>query len=215
MDFKDFIEKLSRELTLPLPGKDVQLRMTSNVRIREMMDLTNMNMDNAIRSSVLILLYPGEGDRIPTFVVTLRPTYDGVHSGQISLPGGRYEKHDENLMQTALRETDEEIGVDQRKVSVIGKLTELYIPPSNYIVHPFIGFTGSRPVFRPQPEEVEQIIEIPVHELADDKNRMEKEFDVRGIHFKAPSFVIGGNIIWGATAMILSEFKEILQKILS
>lgn len=213
MDFTDFIEKLRHELTLPLPGKSVQLRMTSNLRIRELMDMTNL--DDAIKSSVLILLYPGEGSGIPAFVVTLRPTYDGVHSGQISLPGGRYEVHDENLMQTAVRETREEIGVDPGKISVIGKLTELYIPPSNYMVQPFIGFTASRPVFRPQPEEVEQIIEIPVHELVDDKNRMEKEFEVRGIHFKAPSFVIDGKVIWGATAMILSEFKEILQKFIS
>jgi 8-oxo-dGTP pyrophosphatase MutT (NUDIX family) len=215
MDFRDFIEKLSRELTLPLPGKEVQLRMTSNIRIRELMDLSGMNMENAIKSSVLILLYPGAGNGIPAFVVRLRPTYDGVHSGQISLPGGRYENHDEDLLQTALRETDEEIGVDKEKVTVIGKLTELYIPPSNYIVQPFIGYTTSRPVFSPQPEEVEQIIEIPLHDLLDERNRMEKEFDVRGIRFKAPAFVIGGNIIWGATAMILSEFKEILQKILS
>jgi 8-oxo-dGTP pyrophosphatase MutT (NUDIX family) len=213
MEFDDFIQKLTLELTLPLPGKEVQLKMSSHVRIRELMELTHPHA--AIKSSVLILLYPGKGNHLPTFVVTLRPMYNGIHSGQISLPGGRFEISDENLIHTALRETSEEIGIDPGKVTVIGKLTELYIPPSNYLVQPFIGFTYFPPVFTPQPEEVEQIIEIPVYELMDERNRMYKEFVVRGINFTAPSYVFNGKNIWGATAMILSEFKDILQKILS
>jgi len=213
MEFADFIEKLILELALPLPGKEVQYKMSSNVRLREMVGL--INPMEAIKSSVLILLYPGKENLLPTFVVTLRPMYDGIHSGQISLPGGRHEISDESLMHTALRETREEIGIDPGNVNLIGKLTELYIPPSNYLVQPFIGFTDFPPVFTPQPKEVEQIIEITVNELLDERNRMDKDFFVRGIHLKAPAYVIDGRIIWGATAMILSEFKEILRKILS
>ena len=168
--------------------------------------------DQVIKSSVLVLLFPGRENAQPTFVVTLRPTYEGIHSGQISLPGGRFELTDENLMQTALRETDEEIGMDPAEVTIIGQLTELYIPPSNYLVQPFVGFTSGSPVFNPQPKEVEQIIEIPVRQLLDEKNVREKEISVAGIQFSAPSFVIDRTTIWGATAMILNEFKEILRK---
>jgi 8-oxo-dGTP pyrophosphatase MutT (NUDIX family) len=210
MTFTEFINRLTRELALPLPGMQVQLRMTSNRRVREMMEFRQS--EQAIKSSVLVLLFPGRENAQPTFVVTLRPTYEGIHSGQISLPGGRFELTDENLMQTALRETDEEIGMDPAEVTIIGQLTELYIPPSNYLVQPFVGFTSGSPVFNPQPKEVEQIIEIPVRQLLDEKNVREKEISVAGIQFSAPSFVIDRTTIWGATAMILNEFKEILRK---
>jgi len=189
---------------------EVQLQMTSNRRVREMMEFRKPGQ--AIKSSVLVLLFPGKEDAQPTFVVTLRPTYEGIHSGQISLPGGRFELTDENLIQTALRETDEEIGVDPAEVTIIGQLTELYIPPSNYLVQPYVGYTSGSPVFHPQPKEVEQIIEIPVRQLLDKQNVVEKEISVAGIQFSTPSFVIDGTTIWGATAMILNEFKEILRK---
>ncbi len=210
MTFNEFINRLTRELALPLPGIQVQLQMTSSRRVREMMEFRHP--DQAIKSSVLVLLFPGKENAQPAFVVTLRPTYEGIHSGQISLPGGRFELTDENLMQTALRETDEEIGMDPAEVIIIGQLTELYIPPSNYLVQPYVGFTSGSPVFNPQPKEVEQIIEIPVRQLLDEKNVREKEIFVAGIHFSAPSFVIDETTIWGATAMILNEFKEILRK---
>jgi 8-oxo-dGTP pyrophosphatase MutT (NUDIX family) len=210
MTFTGFINRLKRELALPLPGMQVQLRMTSNRRVREMMEFRQY--EQAIKSSVLVLLFPGKENNQPTFVVTLRPTYEGIHSGQISLPGGRFELSDKNLMQTALRETDEEIGMDPAEVTIIGQLTELYIPPSNYLVQPFVGFTSGSPVFNPQPKEVEQIIEIPVRQLLDEKNVRETEISVAGIQFSVPSFVIDGKTIWGATAMILNEFKEILRK---
>jgi 8-oxo-dGTP pyrophosphatase MutT (NUDIX family) len=210
MVFNEFINNLTQKLALPLPGLQVQLRMTSNRRSREMMEFRHS--DQAIKSSVLILLYPGKKNTQPFFVVILRPTYEGIHSGQISLPGGRFELSDENLMQTALRETSEEIGMNPAEVTIIGKLTELYIPPSNYMVQPFVGFTRSFPVFIPHPKEVEKIIEIPVKQLLDNNNLVQKEISIGGIQFTAPSFVIDGTTIWGATAMILNEFKEILLK---
>ena len=209
MVFTEFISKLRDELSLPLPGLQVQLRMTSNRRLREMMAARQSG--EAIKSSVLILLYPGREDSLPTFVVTLRPTYEGIHSGQISLPGGRFEVSDENLMQTALRETSEEIGMDPSGVTVIGKLTELYIPPSNYIVQPFVGYTEASPVFRAHPKEVEKIIEIPVSRLLDENNMVIKDISAGGFQFAAPSFTIDGTVIWGATAMILNEFKAIVR----
>jgi 8-oxo-dGTP pyrophosphatase MutT (NUDIX family) len=210
MVFPEFIDRLTDELGRPLPGKQAQLFMTSNRRLREMMEFRQL--DQAIKSSVLILLYPGKKNSQPNFVVTLRPIYDGIHSGQISLPGGQFELSDETLKQTALRETHEEIGIDPARITIIGQLTELYIPPSNYLVQPFVGFTIDYPEFHPQQEEVKQIIEIPMNLLLDEKNVMEKKIKVRGIQISAPSFVINGTIIWGATAMILNEFKEILHK---
>lgn len=208
MIFQQFISRLEHELTLPLPGMQVHLRMTSNRRLREMMDFSKQ--DHAVKSSVLILLYPGRGKSEPTFVVTLRPTYKGIHSGQISLPGGRFELKDENLVETALRETKEEIGMNPEEVTIIGQLTELFIPPSNYIVQPFVGYTLSCPVFHPQMAEVEKIIEIPVGHLLDEKNVVQKEISAGGFQFTAPAFDINGATIWGATAMILDEFKEIV-----
>jgi 8-oxo-dGTP pyrophosphatase MutT (NUDIX family) len=210
MVFVDFIKKLTKELSRPLPGKELQMEMTSNRRLRELMEL--QHSDHAIKSSVLILLYPGKGNMQPSFVVTLRPTYEGVHSGQISLPGGRFETEDESLVQTALRETHEEIGINPADVLIIGQLTELYIPPSNYLVQPFVGFTSGSPVFIRHPKEVEQIIEIPAKQLLDENNLVLKEISIGGVQFSAPSFVIDGTTIWGATAMILNEFKEILGK---
>lgn len=212
MIFLEFIDSLKSALTLPLPGTQAQLKMTSNRRLREMMDI--QRIDKAIKSSVLILLYPGRENGLPNFVVTLRQTYNGIHSGQISLPGGRFESSDKDLLQTALRETHEEIGIDPEVIFVIGKLTELYIPPSNYLVQPFVGFTLKYPEFHIQQTEVEKIFEIEVTQLLDDSAIMEKEFFTTRGQLSAPSFVINGSNIWGATAMILSEFKEILRKAL-
>jgi 8-oxo-dGTP pyrophosphatase MutT (NUDIX family) len=210
MVFPEFIDRLTSELGQPLPGKQAQLLMSSKRRLREIME--SRPMDQAIKSSVLILLYPGKENARPNFVVTLRPIYNGIHSGQISLPGGQFEIPDKSLLQTALRETYEEIGIDPGRITIIGQLTELYIPPSNYLVQPFIGYTGLYPEFHPQQEEVKQIIEIPVDLLLDEKNVMEKEINAKGIRFSALSFVVNGTIIWGATAMILNEFKEILRE---
>lgn len=210
MIFIEFINRLKSELGMPLPGKQIQLQMTSNRRVREMMEIRQI--DQAVKSSVLILLYPERENTQPTFVVILRPTYNGIHSGQISLPGGRFELSDENLLQTALRETNEEIGINPAEITIIGQLTELFIPPSNFLVQPFIGFTTHHPVFYPQHNEVDKIIEIPVSLLLDEKNVKEKQISVSGVEFSTPSFVIDGAIIWGATAMILNEFKEILRK---
>jgi 8-oxo-dGTP pyrophosphatase MutT (NUDIX family) len=213
MGFNEFITRLTTQLALPLPGENAQLKMTSIIRRQEMMMFTQPEL--AVKSSVLILLYPGKYKPQPSLVVTLRPTYDGVHSGQISLPGGRFEVTDDDLMHTAIRETHEEIGMDPTQITIIGKLTKLFIPPSNYMVQPFVGYTSHLPLFSRQPEEVEMIIEIPLFELLNENNIVQKEITTRGFQISAPAFIIDGTTIWGATAMILSEFKEILQKTMS
>jgi 8-oxo-dGTP pyrophosphatase MutT (NUDIX family) len=211
MNFTTFTSNLKRELEKPLPGKDVQLAMSSIKRIRELFEFSNEN--KAVKSSVLILLYPGLLKDSIRLVLILRPTYDGIHSGQISLPGGKYEISDNDLRQTALRETKEEIGIDIHSVSIIGKLSPLYIPPSNHLVQPYVGFTSTAPDFSPDAKEVEKIIEIYLSDFLDDKNIRKKHILLQdGVSIFAPCYIIDGNTIWGATAMILNEFREIVKR---
>ena len=210
MTLIELTSRLQDELKKPLPGRTVQLTMSSIKRIRELFDLSNQNQ--AVQSSVLILLYPDSAIDSIRLVLMLRPTYEGIHGGQISLPGGKFETADADLSVTALREAHEEIGIDASKVRIIGKLSELYIPPSNYLVQPFIGISDTAPVFIPDQKEVEKIIEIDLADLLDDKNIRKKHIQVRGARIFAPCYIIDGNTIWGATAMILSEFKEIAKR---
>lgn len=210
MEFTEFILLLEDRLKKSLPGRPAQLKMSSMARIQELINI--MPSPDARQSSVLILLYPLE-DEIG-LVLMLRPEYKGIHSGQISLPGGKYEESDESLIFTALREANEEIGIIPSRVQIIGQLTEMYIPPSHYLVTPVVGYQATRPVFTADPKEVARIIEIKLSDLMDDTKVQIKKMKLRlGITLKAPSFFIDDNIIWGATAMILSELKEIIVEI--
>ena len=210
MEFNDLMSRLERRLELPLPGRNAQLKMSSLKRIRELMRFTPA-MD-AKQSSVLVLLYPYEENI--WMVLMQRPEYKGVHSGQISLPGGKSEETDESLVFTALREAQEEIGIDPGQVRILGQLTELYIPPSNFMVTPVVGYYPGRPEFSADPKEVAGIIEIRLDDLLDERNRKMSAMKLAiGITLKVPSYHITGNVIWGATAMILSEFREITQEI--
>jgi 8-oxo-dGTP pyrophosphatase MutT (NUDIX family) len=212
MNFQDAIHSIEVELLKPLPGKDIQLQMSSIRRLREMTD--HSQIINGVKSSVLILFYPGFQDNEISIVLIQRPSYEGVHGGQISLPGGRSEESDTNLRETALREAKEEIGIDPGKIITIGVLTELYIPPSNYLVLPFLGYASERPVFVPDPKEVAGIIEIKLKDLLNEDNIRYKDIYVRpGLSVYGPCFEIDNHTIWGATAMILNELKEILRKI--
>ncbi|MEI6455871.1 MAG: CoA pyrophosphatase [bacterium] len=210
MDFDDFILKVEGKLRDTLPGFQAQIKMSSLTRIHQLANFLQPN--DAVQSSVLILLYPlDEGIGI---VLTLRNEYKGVHSGQISLPGGKYEDDDDSLIYTALREAKEEIGVNPNLVQVLGQLTPLYIPPSNFLVTPVVGYSVLRPAFIPEPSEVAKIIEIKIAELVDDRIVKSKKIKLAlGIGLKVPCFYINENVIWGATAMILSEFKELIKEI--
>ncbi|REJ81431.1 MAG: CoA pyrophosphatase [Bacteroidetes bacterium] len=162
--------------------------------------------------SVMILLYEEE-ERVKIPLI-LRPDNTGIHSGQVALPGGRFEPADENLINTALRETKEEIGVDSDRIKLIGKLTELYIPPSNFLVYPHIGMLKGRPLFIPDRKEVVKVIPLDLELLMDERRVHEKEIRLsNGLGIVTPYFNVNGYTVWGATAMILSEFKSVLYEV--
>jgi len=156
---------------------------------------------------VLILLYHWQDD----LYVVLTRRQDGLqfHAGQISFPGGRHEPP-ETLQMTALREAHEEVGVSPDKIEVIGPLTPLYIPPSDFEVHPFVGWyrNGQRPSFTPDSREVAEIIETPLGGLLDPATRRHEPWEWRGSRIEVPYFAIQGHKVWGATAMMLSELVE-------
>lgn len=164
-------------------------------------------------SSVLLLLYPVDNEISMVFIQ--RPEYQGVHSGQIGLPGGKREPEDASLVETALRESQEEVGVVPDDIRVVGQLSDLYIPPSKFLVSPVVGYSLTRPAFRRDPGEVDEIIELKVKELFNEHaSRVTKHKVGLGIQIKTPSYVVNGHVIWGATAMILSEFEELIKDLL-
>ena len=176
---------------------------------------SNQGAEQARLASVLLLLFMK--DQEFHFVLTKRTSHspDDKHKGQISFPGGSKDHTDENLQQTAIRETFEEIGIEKDQIEIIGSLTDLYIPVSNFLVKPFIGFTRTIDQYIPQPSEVEDVLEVPLAMLLDDK--LIKNTDIslhNGLLLKnVPYFDFFGHVVWGATAMILSEFKEVVKKI--
>ena len=147
-------------------------------------------------------------------VLTRRRDDLNSHAGQVSFPGGKREE-DESLVETALRETEEEIGVTPAHVQILGQLSTLYIPPSDFEVHPFVGFynEGRHPGFQPNEAEVAEIIEVPLRRFFDPQIRREEPWNLRGTEILVPFFQLGSHKVWGATAMMLSELIERLQTI--
>jgi 8-oxo-dGTP pyrophosphatase MutT (NUDIX family) len=212
MQYIDLVHSIRRHLVEKKLISSTQLTMIPSIRTQQM-----ANLDKNVKpklSSVLILLLE-KAEKI-YFVVTQRQEYNGVHSGQISLPGGQIDTDDKDLQQTALRETMEEIGIPKSKIEILGKISELFIPPSNFHVTPFIGVLYDSPIYVKDDLEVAKIIEIPIDDLLDDNNIKLKYFSgTSGMRIEAPYFNVQGIEIWGATAMILAEFKAILKEIYS
>lgn len=155
--------------------------------------------------AVLLLLYDKEGEI--HFVLTRRRDDLNSHAGQMALPGGRREAQ-ESLQETALREAHEEVGVHPQGVTILGELTPLYIMPSDFEVHPYVGWHAEPPLLVPQDAEVAEIVEVPVHQLLDEATRGREMWEMRGIRLEVPFFRVGEHKVWGATAMMLSEFLE-------
>lgn len=166
------------------------------------------------KAGVLAVFYPDENNQAH-FVLILRKTYRGVHSNQVGFPGGRVELSDRDLEHTALRETEEEVGIPLETVTVLKQLTRLYIPPSDFWVYPFVGILNETPVLVPQESEVESILEVNVDEFMDDESLIIKILSTSyAKNIEVPAFSLAGHVVWGATAMMLSELKEILREVL-
>lgn len=198
---------LSEAFDQPLPGKNAQLLMSPSVRFT---GKKIHNPNNARESSVLILLSERNGQWHIPFIK--RSVYKGAHSGQISLPGGKTEDFDKNHFETAIRETEEEIGIKRQYIQYIGKLTSLYIPNSNFVVYPQVGINLNKANYVASPREVETIIEVPLTELTNPQRIKSFSRQINNIQVDAPFFHFDSFEIWGATAMILSEFIEILKR---
>jgi 8-oxo-dGTP pyrophosphatase MutT (NUDIX family) len=208
MEFIAFVESIKKKLAKPLPGVTSQLKMAGLRRL--MKDGQVVIPDDVRKGSVLALFYPTDGKIYMVFIK--RTEYPGVHSGQISFPGGGWEQGDQDMVDTALREAEEEIGVRKDTIVPVGKLTDLFIPPSNFLVTPIVGYTYLRPDFKPDPDEVDRILEIPLEELLDELNIQEKDISIfPAVNLKVPCFYIDGNVIWGATAMILHELIDAIR----
>ncbi len=203
-----YIKSLKKAFEEPLPGaKEHQKMVPHTIKHDQPIPPPAFTPKHG---SVLILLYQ-KGDQL-YFPLMLRPNYDGVHGGQISLPGGKKEEKDRDFFATAIREAEEEIGVKSKEITVLGQLSELYVSASNFKVIPVVGYTESQPMFIPNPYEVEAIIEASVEDLMNPGLIRDTTLNVRGFELETPYFDFSGNIVWGATAMILSEFKALLEK---
>lgn len=167
---------------------------------------------NARIGAVLIALYKDK-DELRT-VLMKRPNYVGTHSGQVSFPGGKMEHSDENVVQTALREAEEEVNIQPSDVTVIGQLTQLYIPPSNFLVHPVLGVLKKPPRLVPDNHEVASIHTPSLRLLFNDDTVEEKEILLStGLKVQSPCFTVDGHTVWGATAMIISELRDFFEGI--
>jgi len=194
------IDDIRRALARPLPGVAAQVRLTPPHRIEQLYQAPPANARSA---GVLIVLYSVEGAlHLP---LTRRTDDVEKHKGQISLPGGAQEDG-ESLLDTALRETREEIGVSIEPKAVLGALSPVYVPPSGFLITPYVAALPHRPVFAPWAGEVAEIIEAPLALLFDATVVRREIRTIRGMEVEVPYFQIGPHKVWGATAMVLSEF---------
>lgn len=205
----DAIRKLLTErIARSLPGWEAHLKMSTHMHKNARLNPPA----HSRQAAVLMLLYINDNQLWMPLIQ--RPVYDGVHSGQMALPGGKHEPQDEDLIETALRETYEEIGVKVDRKFVLGELSKLYIPPSNITVSPVLAMIEAQPTYKQDPLEVEDITDVSVNALQASENYLVKEVEIfDGRILKAPSFQIDEKTIWGATAMMLSELLFLLNEL--
>ena len=213
MNFQDFLSLSPNLRKITLPGEEAHFKLAPMLRLQELERL-NIDKQNPNRAAVLSVFYPGKGGET-RFVLILRKTYKGVHSNQVGFPGGRVEEDDRDLAHTALRETEEEVGIPQHQVKILKEMTRLYIPPSNFWVHPFMGIMKTTPVLVPQEEEVEAVLEVSLEDFMSDSCLIQETLSTSyASEIEVPAFLLNDHVVWGATAMMLSEMKEILRKLL-
>ena len=208
MQFDFFLSKLPKLIKLPLGGLDSQFKMAPE--FRKLFDATKIKQMNPKKAAVLVIFYPNDNNET-MFLLTKRAQYNGTHSSQISFPGGKHEYADILMKNTALRETHEEIGINKEDVHLIKQLTDVYIPPSNFYVTPFLGYMNYHPFFYKN-DEVESVMEIKLSDLLDVNNLSTINIDTSyAKNMEVPCFKLNGEIVWGATAMMLSEINDLIK----
>jgi 8-oxo-dGTP pyrophosphatase MutT (NUDIX family) len=212
MDFEEFLKYTPKILNVELPATNAHTKMVPPNR-EDLLRNTDFTKITPKKAAVMMLFYPKKYQT--HLALILRTSYNGVHSSQIAFPGGKVELEDFDLKQTALRETHEEIGIHPNSINVIRAFTEVYIPPSNFMVYPFLGVSQDDLEFVLQKDEVAGMVEFPVADFLDDS--IVKSTSIKTSYaetMEVPGFQVNEHFIWGATAMMLSELKETLKLVL-
>jgi 8-oxo-dGTP pyrophosphatase MutT (NUDIX family) len=213
MDFQEFLEYVPKLMTAELPAEVSHIKMAPLERIESLKNF-DIGLKKPKIAAVMMLFYPKNG--ITHLILIVRNSYKGVHSAQIAFPGGKYEAQDEIFENTALRETHEEVGIHPDSMEIIKTFTPLYIPPSDFMVHPFLGISKEEIIFIPDPTEVANIIELPLTVFLSDAIVTDTKLTTSYANdISVPAFKIEEHIVWGATAMMLSELKDVLKNVLN
>ena len=213
MNFNQFLNSISKIENIPLPAEASQFKMSPPFRLK-LQELQKDKINQAKKAGVMALFYPDRKMQTK-LVLILRKTYKGVHSAQVGFPGGKLEEEDFSIQDAALRETYEEIGVSIQSIKVLKEMTQVYIPPSNFFVQPYIGITKETPRFIKQDDEVEDIIEVTLNDFLDDTNIIiERVSTSYKVNVDVPAFKLNDHVVWGATAMMLSEIKDLLKEMI-
>jgi len=212
MDFQYFLNFIPDLVQTQLPAASSHEKMMPFER-KELLKKINLKERNPKEAAVLMLFYPKNSQT--HLVLIVRNSYPGVHSDQIAFPGGKFELEDVDFQTTALRETEEEIGISPEKIEIVKEFSSLYIPPSNFMVYPFLGICKEEIQFVPNTAEVAAIIELPLEVFRDDSIVTTENLSTSYAPLIAvPAFRIEEHVVWGATAMILSELKDVLNLVL-
>lgn len=208
MDFQIFLSKLEHVKQKKLGGLEAQFQLAPEMRLKY--NAEKIAAKNPKKAAVLALFFPNEFNET-CFLLTERARYAGTHSAQISFPGGKIDATDKNLQETALRETFEEVGISMNNIEIVREITDVYIPPSNFLATPFIGFSHSKNNYVLN-YEVASTIEVPLSDLLNDSNITSINLSTSyAKDIEVPCFNLKNKIVWGATAMILNEIKELLK----
>jgi 8-oxo-dGTP pyrophosphatase MutT (NUDIX family) len=204
----DPISILGERLLAPLPGRAAQYRMAHAVR-----QSPEPPPADAREAGVMALFFPRNDEWQLTLIQRTSHNPQDRHGGQIGFPGGKREEQDPDLSYTALRETEEEVGVRAADIQLLGQLSELYIPVSNFLVYPFVGYVDYTPEFRPQPSEVAQVLHVPFKDVVNPDHRQLTDIRIAPqlILRDVPHFALNGHVVWGATAMMISELLAVVE----
>jgi 8-oxo-dGTP pyrophosphatase MutT (NUDIX family) len=202
------IEKLAKRIASGnLPGKEAQIRMVSD-RFKDRYFELKPNAQTR-EGAVLILLYP-ENNTLGLPLI-LRPEHEkGVHSGQAAFPGGKKDETDKDFIQTALREAQEEVNLDTSQVKIVGQISPLFIFASNFMVYPTVAYVEKKPILEPNPTEVAEIFFTNIEKLKNPATIKKTIISTPQYSFETPYFDVAGKIVWGATAMMLSELIALI-----